>query len=206
MLTKATPLSSPVGGGRGGRAAGSGYQGRPGGCGRSSGPRCPGEAPGRAGAPPAGAAPAAPGGAGGVGGGPGARRRTRSRRSPTAAAAVTTFCHLHERNGACDEPASWNGSDSSGEVASGSREVTGSILVDTTLYATTTGNCAGVANGVWAVDFASDAKTVTSYDAKGARSPVLRRLHSAPTARSISRLAPAPLTWPTRSCRSIRSR
>ena len=50
----------------------------------------------------------------------------------------------------------------------GPANVTGSILVDTTLYAATTGNCPGVANGVWAVDLASDAKTVTSYDAKGA--------------------------------------
>lgn len=50
----------------------------------------------------------------------------------------------------------------------GPANVTGSILVDTTLYAATTGSCPGVANGVWAIDLASDAKTVTSYDAKGA--------------------------------------
>lgn len=50
----------------------------------------------------------------------------------------------------------------------GPANVAGSMLVDTTLYAATTGNCPGVANGVWAVDLASDAKTVTSYDAKGA--------------------------------------
>ena len=46
--------------------------------------------------------------------------------------------------------------------------VAGSILVDTTLYAATTGNCSGAPNGVWSVDLASDAKTVHSYDTKGA--------------------------------------
>jgi outer membrane protein assembly factor BamB len=49
--------------------------------------------------------------------------------------------------------------------------VAGSILVDTTLYAATTGNCSGVPNGVWSVDLAGEAsapKTVQSYDAKGA--------------------------------------
>jgi outer membrane protein assembly factor BamB len=46
--------------------------------------------------------------------------------------------------------------------------VAGSILVDNVLYAATTGNCGGAANGVWAVDLLSDAKTVTTYDAKGA--------------------------------------
>jgi len=46
--------------------------------------------------------------------------------------------------------------------------VAGSILVDTTLYAATTGNCSGVANGVWSVDLASEAKAVQSYDTKGA--------------------------------------
>jgi outer membrane protein assembly factor BamB len=46
--------------------------------------------------------------------------------------------------------------------------VAGSILVETTLYAATTGNCSGVPNAVWSVDLASDAKTVKSYDTKGA--------------------------------------
>jgi outer membrane protein assembly factor BamB len=45
--------------------------------------------------------------------------------------------------------------------------VVGSILVDNVLYAATTGNCGGAANGVWAVDLVSEAKTVTSFDAKG---------------------------------------
>ena len=46
--------------------------------------------------------------------------------------------------------------------------VAGSILVGTTLYATTTGNCSGVPNGVWSIDLAGEAKTVQSYDTKGA--------------------------------------
>ena len=47
-------------------------------------------------------------------------------------------------------------------------KVVGSILVDNFLYAATTGNCGGIANGVHAVDLASEAKTVVSWDAKGA--------------------------------------
>jgi PQQ-like domain len=58
--------------------------------------------------------------------------------------------------------------------------VVGSILVDNFLYAATTGNCGGNANGVYAVDLASEpgsvvsgdaketSKTVVSWDAKGA--------------------------------------
>jgi outer membrane protein assembly factor BamB len=57
--------------------------------------------------------------------------------------------------------------------------VVGSILVDTFLYAATTGNCGGNANGVYAVNLASEPgsvisttvsepKTVVSWDAKGA--------------------------------------
>ena len=46
--------------------------------------------------------------------------------------------------------------------------VVGSVLVDTVLYAATTGTCGGAANGVWAVDLASDARAVASFDSKGA--------------------------------------
>jgi hypothetical protein len=46
--------------------------------------------------------------------------------------------------------------------------VVGSILVDNFLYAATTGSCGGNANGVYAVDLASDTKNVVSWDAKGA--------------------------------------
>jgi hypothetical protein len=47
-------------------------------------------------------------------------------------------------------------------------KVVGSILIDGVLYAATTGNCGGAPAGVWAVDLASDAKPVTSFDTKGA--------------------------------------
>lgn len=47
-------------------------------------------------------------------------------------------------------------------------QVVGSILVDNVLYAATTGNCGGAANGVWAVDLVSDAKPVTTWDSQGA--------------------------------------
>jgi hypothetical protein len=46
--------------------------------------------------------------------------------------------------------------------------VVGSILVDNVLYAATTGRCGGAANGVWAVDLASDAKAVITFDTGGA--------------------------------------
>lgn len=47
-------------------------------------------------------------------------------------------------------------------------KVAGSILVDNVLYAATTGSCGGAANGVWAVDLVGEAKTVTTFDTKGA--------------------------------------
>ena len=46
--------------------------------------------------------------------------------------------------------------------------VVGSILVDNVLYAATTGNCGGAANGVWSVDLVSEGKAVTTFDTKGA--------------------------------------
>ena len=46
--------------------------------------------------------------------------------------------------------------------------VAGSALVDNVIYAATTGSCGGNANGVYAVDLVSEAKTVVSWDAKGA--------------------------------------
>jgi outer membrane protein assembly factor BamB len=46
--------------------------------------------------------------------------------------------------------------------------VVGSILVDNVLYAATTGNCGGAANGVWAVDLITEEKAVRHFDTKGA--------------------------------------
>jgi hypothetical protein len=47
-------------------------------------------------------------------------------------------------------------------------KVVGSAVVDRVLYAATTGNCGGAANGVWAVDVVSPEKSVTTFDTKGA--------------------------------------
>ena len=45
--------------------------------------------------------------------------------------------------------------------------VSGLILFDRVLYAATTNNCGGVANGLWALDLASPDKTVTSWSSNG---------------------------------------
>jgi len=46
--------------------------------------------------------------------------------------------------------------------------VAGTAFVDGVLYAATTGNCGGTANGVWALDLSNDAHTVSNWDAQGA--------------------------------------
>lgn len=43
----------------------------------------------------------------------------------------------------------------------------GSILLDSVLYAATTGGCGGAPNGVWAIELANDENTVTHWDTKG---------------------------------------
>lgn len=50
----------------------------------------------------------------------------------------------------------------------GSARLAGTVFIDNVLYAAATGNCAGVANGVYAIDLADNANTVTSWDSKGA--------------------------------------
>jgi hypothetical protein len=50
--------------------------------------------------------------------------------------------------------------------------VVGSVLIDNFLYAATTGNCGGNANGVYAVDLASDADSVPSMSAPVTQKPV----------------------------------
>ena len=167
VLTKATALV-PAAGGRGNRGGPGGGPAAPGGRG------APGEA-GRAGAPPAGAAPgagappAAAGGGGGFGGqggrgrGPAGPQIANGRGGGDNVFAISTSGMVHVMNPQV-------GTDQIPPVKflPAPASVAGSVLVDTTLYAATTGNCPGVANGVWAVDLASDAKTVTSYDARGA--------------------------------------
>ena len=166
VLTKSTPLSAPVGGGRGGRAAGAGAPGAAGGAGAPAGRAAAAEAPGRAGAPPAGAAPAAPGGGFGGGQGRGGGRGPQianGRGGNDNVIAISTGGMVHVMN-----PQIGTDQIPPVKLLPPNANVAGSILVDTTLYATTTGNCAGVPNGVWSVDLASEAKTVTSYDTKGA--------------------------------------
>ena len=51
--------------------------------------------------------------------------------------------------------------------------VVGSILVDNVLYAATTGNCGGNANGVYAVDLAREPGAVTSTSAAATEKPVV---------------------------------
>ena len=46
--------------------------------------------------------------------------------------------------------------------------VVGSALVDNVLYAATSGNCGGAPSGLWAVDLATEAPVVNTFDSKGA--------------------------------------
>ncbi len=46
--------------------------------------------------------------------------------------------------------------------------VVGSALVANVLYAATSGNCGGAPSGVWAVDLATEAPVVNTFDSKGA--------------------------------------
>jgi outer membrane protein assembly factor BamB len=46
-------------------------------------------------------------------------------------------------------------------------KVAGAMLVDNVLYAATTDSCANVPNGVWAVNLAGNANTITSWASKG---------------------------------------
>ncbi len=162
-LTKATALVPPVAGGRGNRGGG---PGAPAAAGRGTAAGAP-PAP----APPGGAPPAAAPGGGGFGGGQGGRGRgaagpqivPNGRGGGDNVFAISTGGMVHVMNPQV-------GTDQIPPVKflPGPANIVGSVLVDTTLFAATTGNCPGVANGIWAVDLASDAKTVTSYDAKGA--------------------------------------
>jgi PQQ-like domain len=45
---------------------------------------------------------------------------------------------------------------------------TGSILLDSVLYAATTGGCGGAPNGVWAIELADNANTVAHWESQGA--------------------------------------
>ena len=172
-ITKATQVAPVVGGVRGG---GGGNRGA-GAAGVQALPGAPAGAPGApAGAPvaPAGA-PGGPGGergAGAPGGGQGGGGRGRGPAGPQIAGgrgggdnvfAISTGGMVHVMNPQI-------GTDQIPPVKflPANANVVGSVLIDNVLYAATTGNCGGAANGVWAVDLVSDTKAVTMYDTKGA--------------------------------------
>src|SRR3954471_19485082 len=168
VLTKATAVTAPAG--RGGGNRGAGGAGAPAG---APGRGAAADAPGRAGAPPSGTvAPAPGGGVGGFGGGGGGGGRGRGAGGPQIANgrgggdnvfAITTGGMVHVMN-----PQIGTDQIPPVKLLPPNANVAGSILVETTLYAATSGNCSGVSNGVWSVDLASEAKTVQSYDTKGA--------------------------------------
>ena len=165
VLTKSTAVTAPAG--RGGGNRGAAGAGAPAG---AAGRGAAADAPGRAGAPPSGTVPPAPGG--GVGGFGGGGGRGRGAGGPQIANgrgggdnvfAISTGGMVHVMN-----PQIGTDQIPPVKLLPPNANVAGSILVETTLYAATTGNCSGVSNGVWSVDLASEAKTVQSYDTKGA--------------------------------------
>ena len=165
VLTKSTPLTPPAGRGNRGAAGGGAGPAAPG-AGAARGGA--GEAAGRGGAPPAGGVPPAGGGGGGGFGGGRGRGATgpqiaNGRGGADNVFAISTGGMVHVMN-----PQIGTDQIPPVKLLPPNANVAGSILVDTTLYAATTGNCSGAPNGVWSVDLASDAKTVQSYDTKGA--------------------------------------
>ena len=48
-------------------------------------------------------------------------------------------------------------------VPAGAKSI-GSILIDSVLYTATTGSCGGAPNGVWAIELANDANTITKWE------------------------------------------
>jgi outer membrane protein assembly factor BamB len=167
VLTKSTAVTAPAG--RGGGNRGAAGAGAPAG---AAGRGAAADAPGRAGAPPSGTVPPAPGGGVGGFGGGGGGGRGRGAGGPQIANgrgggdnvfAISTGGMVHVMN-----PQIGTDQIPPVKLLPPNANVAGSILVETTLYAATTGNCSGVSNGVWSVDLASEAKTVQSYDTKGA--------------------------------------
>lgn len=66
------------------------------------------------------------------------------------------------------------------------------IAVNTTLYATTTGNCGGAPNAVWAIDLESDAKPVVSWKSNGG--PIVGRLAFATDGTLLAAVGPGTAT------------
>jgi hypothetical protein len=66
------------------------------------------------------------------------------------------------------------------------------IAVNTTLYATTTGNCGGAPNAVWAIDLASESKPVVSWKSNGG--PIVGRLAFAGDGTVLAAIGPGTAT------------
>jgi hypothetical protein len=156
-ITRVTPLAPAApGAGRGGR--GPGAPAAPGGA-----PAAPGGAPAAPGAAPAapGAARGAGGGGGGFGGGGRGPQIANGRGGNDNVFAISSGGMIHVMNPQI-------GTDQIPPVKflNPNATVAGSVLVDNFIYAATTGNCGGNANGVYAVNLASEPGTVVSGDAK----------------------------------------
>ncbi len=105
---------------------------------------------------PAGRGPGGPAGRGGFGGGRGGVR------PPDAIYAVTTDGMLHTlyiSNGQDAKPPA--------PFLPANANASGLILIDNVIYATTSGNCGGVANGVWAIDTAEASPSVAHWSTNG---------------------------------------
>jgi hypothetical protein len=66
------------------------------------------------------------------------------------------------------------------------------IAVNTTLYATTTGNCGGAPNAIWAADLESDAKPVVSWKTNGG--PIVGRVAFGTDGTLFAAVGPGPTT------------
>ncbi len=66
------------------------------------------------------------------------------------------------------------------------------IAVNTTLYATTTGNCGGAPNGVWAIDLESEGRPVVSWKSNGG--PIVGRLAFASDGTVVAAIGPGTAT------------
>jgi hypothetical protein len=172
-ITRQTPLAAaiPGGGGRG-RAGGpgAGAPGAPGAAAPGAGaPAAPGAGvPGAPGAAPPGARGAQEGriagpGGGGFGRGNAGPAIAGGRGGGDNVFAISSGGMVHVINPQV-------GTDQMPPVkfVPPGAKVAGSVLVDGFLYAATTGQCGGAANGVWAVDLVSDAKPVTTFETQGA--------------------------------------
>jgi outer membrane protein assembly factor BamB len=142
-ITRATPLVSSGSGGRGG-----GRRGQP--------PPGPAAAGGRE-TPPAPPMPGSGPGANAVLGGVGARG---GNDNVYAIASDGKLYALNPQDGTDMVPPI--------SFLPANARATGSILIDTVLYAATTSNCGSAPNAVWAIELANDAYTVTKWESKDA--------------------------------------